>query len=209
MAAEPDVPPPPAAPRPRGRRPHARGSRFELVVGASAILVSLVSLFVAIGANRTRERMLAASMALAAVQHQQYRARRFAPARHRPAQPRHRPARVRWLEMYYRDAPLADWRALRQHCCVSSPTRVDDVYGFTSGVQNRVLGANERLRMLQIRREGTPEPVWNALDAERQNIRMRARECPVLDDCRVFDSAREDPAPVARCPAPGPVLWRA
>ncbi|MBP6216216.1 MAG: hypothetical protein KA391_02360, partial [Luteimonas sp.] len=38
------------------------GRWFELVVGASAILISAVSLFVAISANRTQERMLAASV---------------------------------------------------------------------------------------------------------------------------------------------------
>ena len=54
----------------------------------------------------------------------------------------------------------------------------------------------------------TPDAIWNALNQERQNIRMRACYCSVLDDCWIFDSEREDPEPVARCPAPGPVLWR-
>src|SRR5690606_425679 len=93
--------PPPQAPPPPAAAPSARGGRFELVVGARAILLSVVSPFVARRAHRPPEGLLAARMrpplpvsssdtALAAVQHQQYRARRHAPARHRPAQPRYR-----------------------------------------------------------------------------------------------------------------------
>ncbi len=211
MTKEPDVPPPPVAPvpAPTAAAPHARGGRFELVVGASAILLSLVSLFVAISANRTQERMLAASIWPSLLFGTSNTAQDGSPQIGIDLLNRGTgPARVRWLEMYYEDVLLADWRDLLRRCCVSSPEQGDQVPGFTSGVQNRVLGANEWVGMLQIPREGTPEPIWNALDEERQNIRMRACYCSVLDDCWIFDSEREDPAPVSRCPAPGPVLWR-
>ncbi len=82
------------------------------------------------------------------------------------------------------------------------------MYGISSGVQNRVLGADEWVRMLQIQPEDAPDAIWKALDRERHNVRMRACYCSVLDDCWLFDSGREDPEPVKRCPAPGPVLWR-
>ena len=213
MTMEPDVPPPPAtpprAPPPPAAAPPARGGRFELVVGASAILLSVVSLFVAISANRTQERMLAASIWPSLLFNTSNTAPDGTPQLGIDLLNRGTgPARVRWLEMYYRDAPLADWRELLQRCCASSPAQVEEVYGISSGVQNRVLGADEWVRMLQIQPEDAPDAVWKALDQERQNVRMRACYCSVLDDCWIFDSEREDPEPVARCPAPGPVLWR-
>lgn len=198
---------PPPAPHRRGRLPPRR--TFEFVVGACAIVVSIVSLFVAISANRTQERMLAASV---------WPSLLFSTSNAAPdGSPRigidllnrgTGPARVRWLEMYHHDAVLADWRDLLQRCCGATPEQVARLPGFTSGVQNRVLGADEWVQMLQLPREDTPEPLWHALDRERQHIRMRACYCSVLDDCWIFDSRREDPEPVARCPAPAAVLWR-
>jgi hypothetical protein len=44
----------PAAPRDR--------RLFDVVIGAGVLLISLISLFVAVSANRTQERMLAASV---------------------------------------------------------------------------------------------------------------------------------------------------
>ena len=208
MTTEPTAPPPATAPPGNPPPAPARG-RFELVVGASAIMLSVVSLFVAISANRTQERMLAASIWPSLLFSTSNAAPDGSPQIGIDLLNRGTgPARVRWLEMYYRDALLADWHDLLRRCCLSSPEEVDEVPGFTSGVQNRVLGADEWVQMLQIQREGTPDAIWNALDQERQNIRMRACYCSVLDDCWLFDSDREDPEPVSRCPAPGPVLWR-
>jgi hypothetical protein len=179
------------------------------VVGASAILLSVVSLFVAISANRTQERMLAASIWPSLLFSTSNTAPDGTPQLGIDLLNRGTgPARVRWLEMYYRDAPLADWRELLRRCCASSPAQVEEVYGISSGVQNRVLGADEWVRMLQIQPEDAPDAIWKALDRERHNVRMRACYCSVLDDCWLFDSGREDPEPVKRCPAPGPVLWR-
>lgn len=210
--SEQPAPAPPAAPMPSppaAATAPARRASFELVVGASAILLSLVSLFVAISANRTQERMLAASIWPSLLFSTSNATTEGVPQIGIDLLNRGTgPARVRWLEMYYDGTLLADWRDLLRRCCLETPAQLDQVPGFTSGVQNRVLGADEWVQMLQVPRAGTPDPVWQALDRERQKIRMRACYCSVLDDCWIFDSAREDPAPVKRCPAPAAVLWR-
>jgi len=41
------------------------------------------------------------------------------------------------------------------------------------------------------------------LDAQRGKIAVRFCYCSVLDECWMFDSAGDDRAPVAACPAPG------
>lgn len=194
---------PPSAARRRG------GRLFEIVVGTCAIVVSVVSLFVAISANRTQERMLAASVWPSLLFSTSNATTDGAPRIGIDLLNRGTgPARVRWLEMYYGDALLLDWRDLLRRCCLQQSAQVDQVQGFTSGVQNRVLGADEWVQMLQIPRSGVPEAVWNALDRERSRVRMRACYCSVLDDCWIFDSSKEDPEPVRRCPTPGKVLWQ-
>lgn len=78
-------------------------------MGASAILLSVVSLFVAISANRTQERMLAASIWPSLLFSTSNTAPDGTPQLGIDLLNRGiGPARVRWLEMYYRDAPLAD-----------------------------------------------------------------------------------------------------
>lgn len=193
------------APASRGRD----GRLFEIVVGTCAIVVSVVSLFVAISANRTQERMLAASVWPSLLFSTSNATTDGTPQIGIDLLNRGTgPARVRWLEMSYGDALLVDWRDLLRRCCLQQPAQIDQVQGFTSGVQNRVLGADEWVQMLQLPRAGVPEAVWDALDRERSKVRMRACYCSVLDDCWIFDSAREDPEPVRRCPAPGKVLWQ-
>jgi len=185
------------------------GRLFEIVVGSCAIVISVVSLFVAISANRTQERMLAASVWPSLLFSTSNATTDGTPQIGIDLLNRGTgPARVRWLEMRYGDALLADWHDLLRHCCLQHPEQINQVQGFTSGVQNRVLGADEWVQMLQLPRAGVPDAVWEALDRERAKVRMRACYCSVLEDCWIFDSAQDDPEPVKRCPAPGAVLWQ-
>lgn len=187
-----------------------RDSRlFEIVVGTSAIMVSVVSLFVAISANRTQERMLAASV---------WPSLLFSTSNATPQnEPRigfdllnrgTGPARLRWSELSYDGQPVADWEDLLRRCCTDDPGLLRHAPVYTSGIQNRVLGVDEWVNMLQFPREGAPEAVWQALNRERHKVTLRTCYCSVLDDCWIFDSGKEDPEPVNRCPAPGKVLWQ-
>ena len=87
-----------------------RDSRlFEFVVGAGVLLISLISLFVAVSANRTQERMLAASV---------WPSLMFGTSSVSPeGVPEIRldllnrgtgPARVRWAEVLYDGTPVRD-----------------------------------------------------------------------------------------------------
>ena len=187
------------------------GRWFELVVGASAILISAVSLFVAISANRAQERMLAASV---------WPSLLFASSNaSTEGEPQITldllnrgigPARLRWAELRYDGTSLRDAGDLLSHCCGALP----DVAGdhrypvVTSGIQNRVIAAGEWVPMLRMPRSDAAASTWNALDRERRKIELRACYCSVLDDCWLFDSAAEDPQPVRTCPAAPAVLWQ-
>jgi hypothetical protein len=186
-----------------------RDSRlFEVVIGAGVLLISLISLFVAVSANRTQERMLAASV---------WPSLMFGTSSVSPEGiPEIRldllnrgtgPARVRWAEVLYDGTPVHDSRSLLSHCCGQRPESSDDDQVFTSGIQNRVLGADEWITLLRMPRPNPSTPVWEALSGERHKIRLRACYCSVLDDCWLLDSDRDDPESVRQCPRKPAVLW--
>lgn len=196
--------------RPSRRR---RGNRhwLESSVGACAILISAVSLYVAINANRTQERMLAASV---------WPSLLFATSNaSTEGEPQISfdllnrgigPARMRWAELRYAGAPVRDVGDLLARCC---GTKLRETEGqrypvVTSGVQNRVIGIGEAIPMLRMPRVEATARAWEALDRERHRIELHACYCSVLDDCWLYDSNRADPEPVAQCPAPGKVLWQ-
>jgi hypothetical protein len=195
---------------PETDRPVARrDSRvFEVVIGVGVVLISLISLFVAVSANRTQERMLAASV---------WPSLMFGTSSVSPeGVPEIRldllnrgtgPARVRWAEVLYDGIPVRDSRSLLSRCCGQPPESSDDDPIFTSGIQNRVLGANEWMTLLRMPRPNPSTPVWEALSGERHKVRLRACYCSVLDDCWLLDSDRDDPEPVRQCPRKPTVLW--
>ena len=192
----------PAAPR-RDRR------LFDLITGASVVLISVISLFVAISSNRTQERMLAASVWPSLLFNSSNVASDGRPQLRIDLVNRGTgPARLRWVELTWNGIALGDWRDLMRHCCMPEGGALESIEALTSGVQNRIIGADEWVPMLQLAPDGAPEPIWQALDRERFKLRLRTCYCSVLDDCWLFDSGELDPQPVSTCPAAPKVLWQ-
>lgn len=196
---------PPRAPR---AVPRGRSRWFEIVIGASAILISVVSLVVAISANRTQERMLAASVWPSLI---------FGTSDAAPDGTSEvsldlinrgtGPARVRWAEVSHDDTPVRGADALLRACCGRVDAEVDGLDVFTSGIQRRVVGQDEWIKLLRVAPPKAPNPVYEALVRERRGIRLRLCYCSVLDDCWLLDSRSEEPQPVDRCRAPPEVVW--
>lgn len=184
-----------------------RSRAFEIVVGASAILVSVVSLVVAMSANRTQERMLAASIWPSLIAGTSNVTADGLPQISLDLLNRGTgPARVRWAQVLYDGTPVRDSRELMARCCgLEQP--VEDYRLISSGIQHRVIGADEWVALLRVPQPEAPWAPWGALDRERHKIELRACYCSVLDDCWLLDSARDEPEPVARCPAAPAVLW--
>lgn len=199
-----------AAPPPPRRAP-VRRRTFEFVVGACAIVVSIVSLFVAISANRTQERMLAASVWPSMIFGSSNVSRDDGSPEialdllNRGTGP----ARVRWAELTYRGKPIATSGQLLDACCGGMPAMREDSYPIIgSGIQNRVFGAEEWVSFLRMPASRVPADTFDAFDRERHHVRLRACYCSVLDDCWLLDSDLEEPRPVRACPATPPVRWR-
>ena len=200
---EPTPPRPDTAP-PAADRPFLGGRGFDLLMGLGVLLISVVSLVVAVSANRTQERMLAASVWPSLMYGTSNISSEGEPQIALDLLNRGiGPARIRWAEVSHRDRPLRNLRELLKECC----GHTGEVDSFTSGLQRRVLGADEWIQIVRVPREGLPDPLWEKLDAARHDIRLRACFCSVLDDCWLFDSTRDDAEPAAQCPAAPRVLW--
>jgi hypothetical protein len=195
-------PAPPAAPT---ADPGFLGGRaFDLLVGLGVLLISAISLWVAVSANRTQEKMLAASV---------WPSLQFGTSNtSTDGEPQIAldllnrgigPARIRWAELSYDDRGVHNLRELLAACCEfegESP-------GFTSGLRQRVLGADEWIQLVRIPRAAIDDRLWEALDRARHRTRLRACYCSVLDDCWLLDSRNDEAEPVAQCPAAPEVLW--
>ena len=179
---------------------------FEIVIGGGVLLISLISLFVAVSANRTQERMLAASVWPSLI---------YATSNADPDGSRqvsfdvlHRgigPARVGWAELRYQDTAVHDSSELLAACCGALAD--DALQVTTSGIQRRVIGAGEWIKLLRAPQPEDASAVYDALARERRDVDLRLCYCSVLDDCWMLDSNSNDPEPMEQCPAPPPVLW--
>lgn len=194
-----------ATAKPRGPdRPRAGGRAFELVVGFGVLLISMVSLFVAVSANRTQERMLAASVwpsllfGTSSVSVEGKPQVTFDLINRGTG-----PARIRWAELSIDGTGFHDTAELLRLCC----NETAEVSIFSSGLHRRVLGSDEWIAVVRLPREGNSEALWQAFESARHRIRLRACYCSVLDDCWLLDSELDDPQPVRACPTAPPVLW--
>lgn len=206
---EPRPAPPSGADAPRSDPPAADppflgGRGFDLLMGLGVLLISAISLWVAVSANRTQEKMLAASV---------WPSLQFGTSNtSTEGEPQIAfdllnrgigPARIRWAELSHDGRPVHDLRELLAACCGHE----GKTPGFTSGLRQRVLGADEWIQLVRIPRAQLSDELWTALDQTRHRMRLRACYCSVLDDCWLLDSREDEAAPVRQCPAAPEVLW--
>ncbi|KAB8188529.1 hypothetical protein FKV24_010035 [Lysobacter maris] len=195
----------PATPQP----PLRSSSRlFEIVIGIGVLVISVVSVFVAVNANRTQERILAASVWPSLMFGTSNASTEGAPQITLDLLNRGTgPARVRWAELLYKDAPVRDSDTLLSLCCGVPTNAADDPTLLSSGIQRRVIAPGEWINLVRYPQPDPVTPAWEALDRERHNVRLRACYCSVLDECWLLDSNRDDPEPVNQCPRTPGVLW--
>src|SRR5690606_24626701 len=115
---------------------------FEVMIAIGVLMISAVSVFVAYNANRTQERILAASVWPALV---------FGTSNESP-EGREQvsldllnsgigPARIRWAEVLYGDKPVSGPYSLLTTCCGGTGAE-SGLSVRSSAVQGRVVGAN-------------------------------------------------------------------
>lgn len=180
-----------------------RSLAVDVMLGAAAVLISAVSVAVAISANKTQERLLAAST---------WPSLSFGTSNLNDAMEPEisfeltnsgvGPARIRWYELRYKGQAFSNFNDLLTQCCKRPETQEPvSVNTITSSI-NPVLKAGDTLRPFRMRKADNPEWIWQPANVERNNVSIKVCYCSVLDTCWMFDSAAQvlDPPEVKRCP---------
>lgn len=188
----------PASP---GRRPSTMGW-LEYVIGGAAVAVSAISLQVALNANQTQERLLAAST----WPHVQYgtgnRLDDGTPAITLSlANAGVGPARVHSVRLRHEGVVMPDADALLRACCTPGAGNLTTI--TSDPVQ--VLVPGDSTIFLRYDRAGPDDPVFTALNRVRWNVEVEVCYCSVLDDCwmlvtRPRETQPREPTPIKQCP---------
>ena len=177
------------------------GKRWlDMALAASAFIISLVSLWLGIQHGRAMEKLVAAN-SWPNIEFDTIVDRRGATGAELKLQLDNNgigPARVETLELWYRDAPLADIAALVQALGGSAAFKVESasVSGFVIGAQQKqmlvTLTATDGVRYVETLLQGAGA------------IKARICYCSVFDECYVNDTRDRQPRPqrVDACPVP-------
>lgn len=189
---------------------------FDLAVALTAIVLSLISLGVAIGNARTQERMVAAAT---------WPLLQFSTSNVGPnGEPElllevvnagMGPALLKEVEITYRNRPVRTLREMLSACCWSSEqvwmeARKKDpsVTVVTSSLSQSVIRPGERVQFIVFPRKEAVARIWNALEDARNELQFDACYCSVFDECWRSNLRQTDVRPVERCPAPSDTSYR-
>ncbi|HEY2034288.1 MAG TPA: hypothetical protein VGH02_11435 [Rhizomicrobium sp.] len=186
---------------------------LEYVSTAFAVVVSLISLWVAIETERANRQMVAASSwPMVTVDSSNVDAQGHSVLLFRVTNAGVGPAKVRSFELFYKGRPVTGAVALVRTCCkpdfTRSPPDENDPQAFfiTGGVPNNVIRAGEIHNFIQMGLGAKNHAVWSALNTARNNdITYRICYCSVFDECwinTVKERNQLDPTPVDKCPVP-------
>lgn len=190
--------------------PHGTGTRWlDVTLAVAATIVSLVSLGLAIHSGHSMEKLV---MANSYPYLEQWRS--LASDQPLPGADRLRervryvfqnngvgPARIDWVQLTFKDKPMANLSDLLEACCAGNSHN-------TNGLDRRgnVVGAlvrpGDTLQMLDWTEPDTPNPVFTALHQQMDHISISYCYCSVFDECYVRTSKPGKPDPVKECTAP-------
>lgn len=182
---------------------HHSGLRWlDMAVGFSAILISVVSLWVAIQHGKTMEHMVEATT----WPYVEFGHSNLAPdgvtktislfVQNNGVGP----AKIESFELSYKGQPMQSGRDLISACCVSPGGARPH---FVSGtVLHRVIPAKDGVLLFRTNPADLTTEQLDRFDATRQQLRATICYCSVLEECWIRDSDKQDPVKVKHCPTP-------
>ncbi len=174
------------------------------------MLVSIVSLAIAVHHGRTMERMADANAKLVAANSWPF-LQYSTDNQGEDGRPLIRlsvvnagvgPARVETLEVFWHEVPVASAKALLAACCGLSPYSGPSVRFNESLLAGRIVRAGEAVTLLELPPSADAAALWKRLDDARLHVRLRACFCSVFDECWSSTLVGTRATPVASCPAP-------
>ena len=202
---------PPINIEPDGMKPGLRklGAQWiDLTIAVAAIVLSLISLAVAIGNARTQEKMVAAtSWPLL-----QYSTSNISDDGApiivmEVVNEGSGPALLKHVSVTHRGKAVENSRVLLQRCCGMTmekwqeARRVDPSIALvTSSVRDRVIRPGERIRFLRMDRRDAIERTWTGLELARRELTFEACYCSLFEECWLSDLETLTPRRVRSCP---------
>jgi hypothetical protein len=189
---------PHAKPRPRRRAASGRG--LDIALGGSAILISVISLFVAIHQSRIMDRTAQAETwpyldFVASNQDDAGREDVSLTVLNSGVGP----AKIESIELTYDGAPLSDGGDLLHRCCVPPGVRV--TYDAAT-VPDPVLPPKDPLVLFSARPQTLTPDQFAKLNVARTKIQARICYCSALDKCWLRDTTHRRAAEIETCPIP-------
>ncbi len=113
------------------------------------------------------------------------------------------PARIQGVEMRYGDKQLAHAAELLELCCSAKrePGKPPKFMDITSGVNGEVLRPGERIDLLRVPEQNSEPEAWAQLNRERFKVALRICYCSVFDECWTTRADSNEVDKVQACPA--------
>ena len=170
-------------------------SHVDLILGSLAVLMSIVSIFIAVHHGQTMEKLVEANS---------WPNISYNTGNELPGQPQTitlsvrntgvGPARIDSFEVFYEDKPVANFAQLLAACCDAKSRNFS-----VSLVRDEVLPARDDIDFATFAAAQTTPAIWQALNLKRFGVRVRVCYCSVFDECWVKDSRVPRPARVEQC----------
>jgi hypothetical protein len=181
----------------------------ELLLGAAALVVSGISLWIAIGTEQANREMVAASTwPLLQVDSADVPENGHGLITLSLINGGVGPAKLKTLEVWWHGKPYTGSRPLLKDCCGYQPfAGPADIrmhqrsWVITGGVNNVVIRAGERHDFLRMTLDPGNASAWRRLDSARRELKYRACYCSVFDECWIGTLVDLEPQRIDHCPA--------
>lgn len=190
--------------------PHGTGLRWlDISLGVAAAIVSLVSLWLGLHSAHSMEKLVAAnSYPYLELQRSSANLER----RHADGGFSGRvefaltnngigPARVEWVELTYKDKPMANLSELLAACCNATDKNAP-LMNKRGNVTGTLIRPGATVAMFTADEPEAPNAMFDALHRAMQHIRQSACYCSVFDECYLRSWDGTKPTPVEQCTPP-------
>lgn len=189
---------------PEAHRPHTGRNWLDILLALSALLVSCISLGVAVHHGDVMKKLVEANQHM--VQANSWPLLQFdsvltgEQVEFRIQNKGVGPARLRAMEVFVDDEPVGTIRDAITACCAEAVTKGKPLAVQGSSAQSDVLAQRDRMAWLVIQASPDQPQLIQAMLGASQRFHQRACYCSVFDECWMIDSRDDgDPKPVAQC----------
>ncbi|MFC5742067.1 hypothetical protein [Dyella tabacisoli] len=189
--------------------PHKTGHhKIDLIIGGSALFLSLVSLAIAVLHGHTMERMANANTQLVqanswpflqvTTSNEDDNGERLIALTVKNAGVG--PAKIYSSELRYKGEIIQKWQKFLDDCC-SVPGTSKLSYSSSDNASFGVVRAGEAVNILRVAGSDENRLAWNKLNVARDGVSFKICYCSVFDECWTTNGKTLSPTPVKTCEA--------